>query len=165
MPDYLVKLYDLPPLAPALEKLKAGGYVLRRALPPEKSIVVDWVRRNFAANWADECDVSFSNRPVSCFVVTRENELFGFACYDSTCKAFFGPTAVDEKARQGGLGAALLLASLHAMWNEGYAYAIIGAGGGAEEFYRKVAGAVPIEGSAPGIYRGLLKNSKAKANP
>jgi hypothetical protein len=157
MPDYLVKLYELPPLAPALEKLEKGGYVLRRALAPEKSIVVDWVRTNFASNWADECDVAFRNSPVSCFIVTRENEIFGFACYESTCKDFFGPTGVSEKARGGGLGGALLLASLHAMLSEGYAYAIVGGGGGAEDFYRKVAGAVPIEGSAPGIYRGMLK--------
>lgn len=157
MPDYLVKLYELPPLAPALERVKEAGYDLRRALPPEKSIVVDWVRENFASTWADECDVAFGNRPVSCFVVTRGGELFGFACYDATCKAFFGPTGVSEKARKAGLGGALLLASLHALWNEGYAYGIIGAGGGAEGFYRKVCQATPIDGSAPGIYRGLLK--------
>jgi hypothetical protein len=157
MPDYLVKLYELPPLAPALERIRGGGYDLRRALPPEKSVVVGWVREHFSLNWADECDISFSNRPVSCFIVTKGNELFGFACYDSTCKAFFGPTGVSERARGGGLGGALLLASLHAMWNEGYAYGIVGAGGGAEDFYRKVCGATPIEGSAPGIYRGLLK--------
>lgn len=157
MPDYLVKLYDLPPLAPALDKLTTNDFVLRRALAPEKSIVIEWVREKFASNWADECDVSFSNRPVSCFLVTKGSQLIGFACYDSTCKGFFGPTGVQEGTRGGGLGRALLLASLHAMWQEGYAYAIIGAGGGAEDFYRKVAGATPIEGSAPGIYRGLLK--------
>lgn len=157
MPDYLVKLYELPPLSSALEKLEKNGYVLRRALAPEKSIVVDWVRENFAPNWADECDVAFSHTPISCFLVSKENEMFGFACYESTCKAFFGPTGVSEKARNGGLGGALLLASLHAMWNEGYGYAFIGAGGGAEDFYRKVTGATPIEGSEPGVYKGLLR--------
>lgn len=157
MPDYLVKLYQLPPLASALEKLEKNGYVLRRALAPEKTIVVDWVRTHFTLNWADECEVSFSNSPLSCFLVTRENEICGFGCYESTCKSFFGPTGVSESARGAGLGGALLLACLHAMWNEGYAYAIVGSGGGAEDFYRKVAGATPIEGSTPGIYRGLLR--------
>lgn len=157
MPDYLVKLYELPPLEPALKKTESHGYVLRRALAPEKSIVVDWVREKFAPNWADECDVSFSNRPVSCFIVVKEQELIGFACYDSTSRAFFGPTGVDETHRGAGLGTALLLRSLHAMWHEGYAYAIIGAGGGAEEFYRKTVGATPIEGSTPGLYGGMLK--------
>lgn len=157
MPDYLVKLYDLPPLAPALERVASAGYDLRRGLPPEKTIVTSWVRAGFAEYWAAECDVAFNNKPVSCFIVTKENELHGFACYDSTCKGFFGPTGVSENARGSGLGGALLLSCLHAMWNEGYAYAIIGAGGGAEEFYRKVANAVAIEGSTPGLYRGLLK--------
>jgi hypothetical protein len=160
MPDYIVRLYDLPPLAPALDRVKAGGYDLRRALTPEKSIVVKWVGKHFAPNWADECEVAFSSRPVSCFIVTRGNEMFGFGCYDSTCKGFFGPTGVSEEARGGGLGGALLLACLHAMWNEGYAYGIVGGGGGAEEFYRKVCGAVPIEGSEPGFYRGLLRHPK-----
>ena len=160
MPDYLVKLYDLPPLAPALERVKGAGYDLRRALTPEKSIMVEWVGKHFAPNWADECEVAFSNRPVSCFVVTQGNAMFGFACYDSTCKAFFGPTGVSEEARGGGLGGALLLACLHAMWNEGYAYGIVGGGGGAEEFYRKVCGAVAIEGSEPGFYRGMLRRPK-----
>src|SRR5690606_19872706 len=99
MPDYLVKLYDLPPLTPALERVSRGGYELRRALTPEKSIVVEWVGTHFAPNWADECEVAFSEQPVSCFIVTKENAMFGFACYDSTCKAFFGPTGVDERAR------------------------------------------------------------------
>ncbi len=38
---------------------------------------------------------------------------------------------------------------------EGYAYAIIG-GAGPTEFYTKAVGAVAIEGSTPGIYRGVL---------
>ncbi len=157
MPDYLVKLYALPPLEPALKRIEVNGFELRRALAPEKSIVVDWVRTVFAPNWGDECDVSFSGRPVSCFLVTRDGTLVGFACYDATCKAFFGPTGVVEEVRGKGLGVALLLSALHAMRHEGYAYAIIGAGGGAEEFYRKTVGAIPIEGSSPGIYRGMLK--------
>jgi hypothetical protein len=38
----------------------------------------------------------------------------------------------------------------------GYAYAVAGAVG-APEFFRRVAGATEIEGSTPGIYRGMLK--------
>jgi hypothetical protein len=36
-------------------------------------------------------------------------------------------------------------------------YAIIG-GVGPAEFYAKAVGAVPIEGSTPGIYAGMLSN-------
>jgi hypothetical protein len=42
------------------------------------------------------------------------------------------------------------------MLAQGYGYAIIG-GVGPAEFYTKIAGATIIEGSSPGIYRGLLK--------
>jgi hypothetical protein len=51
------------------------------------------------------------------------------------------------------------LACLQAMRAEGYAYAIIG-GVGPAEFYAKTVGAVEIEGSTPGIYRGQLKNPR-----
>ena len=40
-------------------------------------------------------------------------------------------------------------------YRQGYGYAIIG-GVGPAEFYAKTVGAIPIEGSEPGIYRGLL---------
>jgi len=44
---------------------------------------------------------------------------------------------------------------MKAMYDEGYAYAIIG-GVGPVEFYAKSVGAVLIEGSTPGIFAGLL---------
>lgn len=42
------------------------------------------------------------------------------------------------------------------MREQGYAYAIIG-GVGPVEFYAKTVGAVVIEGSDPGIYRGMIR--------
>ena len=54
-----------------------------------------------------------------------------------------------------GIGKALLFACLEDMKHQGFGYAIIG-GVGPAEFYAKAVGAVAIEGSAPGIYRGLL---------
>jgi predicted N-acetyltransferase YhbS len=62
---------------------------------------------------------------------------------------------VAVEARGRGIGGALLLACLHAMAAAGYAYAIIGGVGNAD-IYRKVAGAVEIAGSTPGIYRDRL---------
>jgi hypothetical protein len=49
----------------------------------------------------------------------------------------------------------LLFACLEAMKQQGFGYAIIG-GVGPAAFYSKTVGAVAIEGSEPGIYRGLL---------
>lgn len=146
----LVKLYELP------ESKNISNVTIRRALAPEKQIVLRWVEENFSAHWASECDVSFSRQPVSCFLAIEEKQVVGFACYEATCKNFFGPTGVLETQRGRGIGKALLLAALNAMRESGYAYAIIG-GVGPAEFYEKAVGAVLIEGSSPGIYRGLLR--------
>ena len=94
-------------------------------------------------------------QPVSCFIAVQEGKIVGFACHDATCPNFFGPTGVEPKAQKGGIGKALLFACLEDMKHQGFGYAIIG-GVGPAEFYAKVVGAVAIEGSEPGIYRGLL---------
>jgi GNAT superfamily N-acetyltransferase len=153
--DMLVSLYNLPDSRDAMSRLAADGVSIRRALPPEKHKVLDWVRNTFSEAWASEADVAFGRRPVSCFVAIRERSLLGFACHDATCPNFFGPTGVDANARNKGVGAALLLACLENMRHQGFGYAIIG-GVGPAAFYTKTVGAVPIAGSEPGIYRGLL---------
>jgi GNAT superfamily N-acetyltransferase len=153
--EMLVKLYELPASDEMVSRLAEGGISIRRALPPEKHKVLDWVRSNFSEAWASESDVAFARQPVSCFIAIQDKRLLGFACHDATCRNFFGPTGVDPDARGKGIGAALLLACLEAMRHQGYGYAIIG-GVGPADFYAKTVGAVPIEGSRPGIYRGLL---------
>lgn len=157
--DMLVKLYALPELAPAIQRQAEAGITIRRAIPPERHIVVDWVRQTFAKAWASETEVAFSRHPVSCIIAVENDELMGFACYDATYKGFFGPTGVAEAKRGRGTGETLLLACLHAMYAEGYGYAIIGAAG-PQDFYRKAVGAVTIEDSWPGIYRGMLREKK-----
>jgi len=156
MPDMLVKLYELGPVEPIIEQQMAKGITIRRALPPEKRAVVEWVADKFGNGWASECDVAFSNHPVSCFIAVENDRIIGFACYDATCKDFFGPTGVDESCRGKGTGKALLMACMDALRAEGYGYAIIG-GAGPVDFYSKAVGATVIEGSTPGIYKGMLK--------
>jgi hypothetical protein len=158
--DMLVRLYDLPESASRVHALREAGIELRRALSPERHVVVSWVRQHFGEGWASECEVSFGRLPISCFRAQRGQEVLGFACYDATAKAFFGPIGVLEGERKQRIGTALLLESLHAMAAEGYAYAIIGAAGPAD-FYAKAVGAVPIAGSAPGIYANLLRGGRA----
>lgn len=153
--DMLVKLYDLPSSEDAFRRVAAAGISVRRALAPEKHKVLDWIRDNFSQAWASEADVAFGRQPVSCFVALEAKRLLGFACHDATCPNFFGPTGVDPGARGNGVGAALLLACLEDMRHQGYGYAIIG-GVGPADFYARAVGAIPIEGSEPGIYRGLL---------
>ncbi len=155
MADMLVKLYDLPSAERYAAPLREAGVVVRRAAAYEKHAVLDWVRAEFGAGWAGECDVAFAREPISCFVAVDAGRLAGFACHDATRPNFFGPMGVAAAARGRGIGSALLLACLQEMAGRGYAYAIIG-GAGNGDIYRKVAGAVAIEGSTPGIYRDRL---------
>jgi len=158
MSDLLVKLYELPEIEPCIEQLRSQGTAVRTAMAYEKSRVVAWVRDAFGDGWASECDVAFCNRPVSCFIATANGSIVGFACYDCTCRDYFGPAGVAASARGNGIGKALLLACLGAMRTLGYAYAIIGGASAANAgFYEGVVGATPIEGSSPGIYRDRLK--------
>lgn len=156
MPDMLVKLYALPPLEPALEEQRANRILIRRGLVPEKSLVTRWVGEHFGEYWVNETEIAFTHQPVSCFLALDEaGDLIGFGCYNATFKGFFGPTGVSEAGRGKGTGKALLLACLHAMYAEGFAYGIIG-GVGPAEFYAKAAGATLIEESTPGPYARLL---------
>lgn len=160
MPDLLVRLYDLPPLGPALEALSAAGLVVRRAAAAERSAVVAWARTHGSPGWADECEASFARLPLACFVAVENDALIGFACYEATYRDFFGPELVHPDRRGRGVGRALLLATLHAMRTEGYAYAIIG-WASSIDFYKRTVGAVVIDGSDPGIYPAkLLRQAK-----
>ena len=72
-------------------------------------------------------------------------EVVGFAVWDSNGKGIFGPTGVAESERGKGIGKAILLASMYAMKQDGYRYAIIGgAGKKPQGFYEKVLGAKVI---------------------
>jgi GNAT superfamily N-acetyltransferase len=155
MPDMLTKLYALPDWTDLRRRLEGEGVTVRRALAPERHVVVAWVRAQFNEAWASETGVAFARSPVACHIAQQGAELLGFACHDATCKGFFGPTGVVEAHRGRGLGKALLFAALEAMRAEGYAYAIIG-GAGPVEFYARAVGATAIAGSEPGVYRGML---------
>ena len=155
MPDMLVKLYELPPIESLLAQHAANGVDIRRALPPEKHVIIPWIKEHFNPRWVSECEVAIARKPATCFVAIENGNLLGFACYDVVRPNIFGPTGVHDSQRGRGLGKVLLLACLHNMAAQGYAYAIIG-GVGPADFYHKVVGAVEIEGSTPGIYRGML---------
>jgi predicted N-acetyltransferase YhbS len=159
MPDMLVNLLRLPPLAPALEELRAAGVVVRRAQPWELRPVREFVAGNFKQSWADEISGGLVCRPVTVFVAIREGRLVGFAAYECTRKDFFGPTGVAESERGRGVGRALLLASLWGMRELGYAYAVIG-GVGPAEFYERAVGARLIPDSSPGVYADPLRGDE-----
>ena len=156
MMDMLVRLYDLPPLQPELDAMKAEGISVFRALPPNRNMVVEWVREHTSDLAAGEAEGCFGSPVPSVFIAVKDGKILGYACYNATAPDFFGPTEVDEEYRGMGIGRALLISALSALRDEGYAYAIIG-GVGPAEFYSKCAGAVLIEGSDPGIYSRMLR--------
>ncbi|HHO55118.1 MAG TPA: N-acetyltransferase [Trueperaceae bacterium] len=151
MPDMLVKLYDLPKLAPEIEKMAAKGIIIRPCYAWEKIKAVNWVEKNYGQSWASEFEISFKTMPATNFIAIKAKKIVGFAVYDATRKNFFGPTGVLEEMQGLGIGRVLLIASLTKMYENGYAYAIIG-GVGPVEFYQKTVGASLIDGSDPGIY-------------
>ena len=84
MPDMLVKLYDLPALEHAIAKQRAMGVSIRRCMPPEKHLVLAWIREHFSEYWVSEADVGFSVHPTTVLLAHRGDQLLGFACYDTT---------------------------------------------------------------------------------
>ncbi len=147
----LVKLYNLPGLQAGVARALSEGIAVRRAESREQATVCEWVKTQFGEQWSVESSVSFDPAPPDCFVAERNNLLVGFACYNATAKNFFGPTGVDTKERNKGIGTALLLSCLHALRDEDYAYAIIG-GVGPIDFYARIVGATTINDSELGIY-------------
>lgn len=140
--DMLVNLNRLPSI-PTVQ-----GVRIVRALPPDHTRILAFVKEHFGDGWVNECRQALSHQPNNCFVAVRDGQVVGFACYDATSKGFFGPIGVDPSERGHGVGRALLLDCLHAMHWDGYGYAVIGWCDGAADFYRTV-GAVEIPDSAP----------------
>lgn len=147
--DMLIPLHQARPA-------RADIVQVRRPLAPEHKLIVTWTARNFSAGWSSEASVALGNRPPSLFIAQHGNDIQGFCCYDATARGFVGPIGVLDSARGRGIGAALLLACLHDMRTMGYGYAIAG-WVGEPEFFRKVAGAIEIPDSTPGIYANMLK--------
>lgn len=161
MSDMLVNLLNLPDTAPLEASLQEKGIQIVRPLPPDKHRILEWVRENSYASAASECDVCFSHTPVSCYIALQGSKILGYACYNATAPDFFGPTMVLEAHQGGGIGKMLLLKSLGALKEQGYAYGIIG-GVGPVEYYQKCVGAIVIPDSTPGIYRYFIGGMKEK---
>src|SRR5205823_11072096 len=152
MPDLLVNLLKLSPP----KSISDDAVTIRRAQPFEITPVREFIEKNFSVAWADEVSVGFTNKPVTVVIATRHGRVIGFAGYECTRKAFFGPTGVTENERGSGIGTALLIASLWGLRELGYVYGIIG-GAGPVDFYERAIGAIVIRDSEPGIYTDLFR--------
>ncbi len=156
MSDLLVALYNLPPRETGAASVQSAGIIIRRANTFEQMPVSKFIREHFSQGWADETAVTFARQPVSNFIAIESKKILGFAAFESTRKAFFGPTGVDPAHRGRGIGKALLIESLWGLHDLGYAYGIIGAAGPVD-FYAKAVGATVIADSTPGVYTDILR--------
>jgi GNAT superfamily N-acetyltransferase len=157
--DMLVKLYELPHRDKYSEELSDAGLVVRRARSYEKRHVLAWIEENFSRGWADECGVAFARLPLSCFIGTHKGEVVAFGAYEATYKNFVGPLGVCPEFRGRRLAEVLLIKILHAMADEGSAYAILGGVDEAAPLFTRALGAMEIPESHPGIYIDRLQNS------
>lgn len=153
----LTRLKGLPQVDDIEQSLQNEGIIIKRPIAPEKSILIDWTRKRFSKNWADEVSVAFNTMPVNCFIAQKDQRIVGFACYECTSKNYFGPTGVIEEFRGRQIGKLLLIKSLNALKEKGYNYAIIG-GVGPQSFYKKTIDAEIILNSGESIYQNLLKH-------
>jgi len=156
MSDMLVNLMLLDKYTQDLPDLSACGINVRRVMPYERAHVMDFAKTHFGVGWASEVEMAFFQHPVTCFIATCEGKIVGFAAFECTSRDFFGPTGVDPAFRNKGIGRVLLVKSLQALREMGYAYAVIG-GAGPQDFYTRCAGAAPIPDSVPGVYLDGLK--------
>lgn len=163
--DMLIRLYDLPHREASISRLNDQAIQVRRAMPYERSCILEWVRDAFNQPWADECAVAFGRQPVGCYIAVSDasTAICGFCCLDATFKNFVGPIGVKKTCRTRGIGRGLLLAAAHELYLAGYAYAIVG-DAGEPGFFKRAVNAVEIPGSTPGAYPpkiGHMKTSQS----
>ena len=152
--DMIVNLADIPEV-PSTE-----GVFLKRAMICDMPEILAWVREELdSAAWVSECEKAILQG--TCFIAAAAGKILGFACYDATALDYFGPIGIAPSSRGTGIGRALLLRTLHAMREKGYAYAIIGWVGDAAGFYERTAGASYIPGGIPShsAYRDMIRFS------
>lgn len=168
MSDMLVNLARIEDDSDLYRNLESNGIKIKRALAPDRLKILRFVEQYTEVQWPEEskeswlgeCEAAMSNNPPSCFLAVKDKRIVGFACYNATAKGYFGPTGVLNAEQKRGIGKALLLKSLLAMWEEGYGYAIIGwAAPNAMGFYEKTVKATVIENSSPGVYSRLVQSS------
>jgi hypothetical protein len=135
--------------------LENRGVSVFRPLSPSFTKVQKFIMENFGEGWTSEATAGLYNNPVSLYVAAKNGEILGFGCYDATGKGIFGPTGVKESERGKSIGKIILYRCMEAMWNDGYAYSVIGSAG-PEEFYSKFVDAKVIEDCQPGIYKRMI---------
>lgn len=151
--DMIVNLMGLPGEVPP-----APGVRIKRAFAGDRKKILQFVQENFSDSWVQETETALMQVPSTCFLAEEKGKIVGFACYDVSARDFFGPIGVRQSSRGKGIGQCLLLRCLYCMREMGYAYAIIGWVGEAENFYRKTVKAEYIPGGDPlhSVYGNII---------
>jgi len=148
--DMIVNLYELD------KQIEENGFEVRRILSPNIHLLQKFIVENFDEGWASEASAACYKSNPTCFIAVQEQKIIGFACFGATTKGFFGPLGVASQYRKNGVAKALVLKTLYAMKEDGYAYGIIG--GVSEKlygFYNKICGAKEIE-STKQVYSRMI---------
>lgn len=156
--DMIVNLYDLD-LNLDFSYLDKENIKIVRPLSPDIHLVLEFIEKHFNKGWSSETLVALTKTYPTCFIAVKDKKIIGFAAFEATGKAYFGPTGVDSEYHGLGVGKALLLSSLKGLKDLGYTYAIIGGVGSAKNFYEKVVGAVNIPKGYPGLYSRLVSRN------
>ena len=149
--DLLIKIFDKASLKKNLFLSDEEGVTIRRAMAYERSKVIRWVLETFHEGWADECAAAFGHQPIDCFIAIHHLKICGFCCLNTTFRNFIGPIGVCKIERRKGIGKKLVLSALCQLYNEGYAYAVVG-DAGQPNFFKAAVAAIEIPGSATGAY-------------
>lgn len=142
MPDIVCPLFDVPDSRPIIAKLAAEGIVIRHARVWEQTPVSAFITQHFSQGWADETLAGFSHQPVTVSIAIEKGTIIGFAAYDATARAYFGPTGVNEAYRGRGIGKALFYHAMEGLRELGYIYAFIGAPGPIEFYLKATPGLI-----------------------
>lgn len=153
--NVVVNLYNLPDdieadYRPAMEKV---GVQIKRAMAPDKTAILDFIRTEFSQGWADEAEKALWNNPSTLYIAVADKKVVGFAAYDSTCLGCYGPLGVASTHRKMGIAQALTSACLKSMREKGYWVAVWQAG--PVEYYVKHLNAKILD-DHPGVYVNMI---------
>ncbi len=126
--------------AEAEARLAAQWITLRRARPEEVEAVAQWILGVFGQGWQIETADARIFSPTPLFIAIEGEKLVGFAVYDVTGPARFGPTGTLPEYRRRGIGSALLRLCLRSLRQRGEAEATIG-WAGPIAYYARTVGA------------------------
>ena len=158
--DVVIKLWTLKDDPELFENLRKKGYEIKRAMSPNISYIMDFIKQNFPpetvhSSWADEALPALLGQ--HCFICTKGEEIVGFMCCEATTKDFVGPLGVSPEHRGNNIAGALYISICKHMMELGYKYAI---GGwmheGGIKVFEKYTEFVVIPGASEGSYKDMI---------